>query len=353
MKIPDYNLNRIDEFKNFNLGSLEREYELTVGGETSFFNVDGFYSVNIVNGVPEYCVESIEVIRESFNPNKRFSPFINTNREYSNTSYRIKIKNPLKKPLLINNYYTRSGGFTPSNITIEVSENSVIDILELNHSSKDNFGLCNREFNIEGSVVNYTRLDLISRETNLVYNYYGDINKGTLNGITINNRGESSLNIWDIDLLKENSLCSINGVVSIGESMIHGTICKLNHRAKGTTSSQEFRHVLEDSSYAMYDGDSYMEGVATDSSSSQESKTILLSNKARILNKPRLNIYTGEVKATHGATVGKLNQDAVFYLKQRGIPEKRVKEILVEGFVKDILDRIPSKRIREVVYDKG
>lgn len=355
MILPNLNLKQIDEYRSFNIDTLEKDYQLTVGGNLSrYFQYEKFDTIDIVNGVPNEAKlpEGVEIEKCQLSLYEGVNPFIDVNKDYNNTSYNIVFTSNTGKPVIINNYYTENQSFIPSNVKITLNNRVKVDILEISNTSEEILVINNRDFDITNSVLNYSRYDLTGDKTTLIYNYYGEINKGNLNAVTLNNRGYISLNNWDMKLVDPNSECSINGVIKLNERMKHGTVCKIKHLADNTISTQEFRHILDGKSYAMYDGDSYIEGRTEECSSSQVSKSVMLSESARILNKPRLNIFTGEVKATHGASVGKLDMENIFYLKQRGLPEELINEILIEAFTKDILDRIPSELIRERIYEE-
>lgn len=359
MFLPDLNLNDIEEYKNFNLKDIvKNEYDLKIGGdfrEIKKSNLsDKFHIIHLINGVPDVStlpgfieIESLDLVDV-----KSYNPFVNINREYQNVIYNLIFKVSSDLPVLVVNNYTDAGSFIPSNIRYTLKDGVEINLLESTNSDMNILANSNREFNISNATLNYTRVDEISSGASLIYNYYGVIDGGILNAVGFNNSGYININNWDISLIREGTGCFICGIVILKEQMRQGNICKINHIDGGTKSSQEFSHILDGESYAMYDGDSTILKNTRDAVISQKSKTIMLSDNARILNKPRLNIYTGEVKATHGATVGSLNPDDIFYFKQRGFHDNVIKEMLINAFVTDLIDRVESEAIREYLYDK-
>lgn len=340
-------LEGIDEFLNFKIGDiLNREFESNCSLEGNRITDERFHIINLINGVPEtdQVIQGLTIKKERNIATKLFSPLIPFNNNIIPNTYNLIFENPLDKPILINTI-----GASNIKITTQIKSQNIIEIASnIGEVSSIN----NRFFSINNSEVNYAKVDISEIMQNCVYNYYGEVNKGFFTGITINRSGPLSMNIWEMELLGSNSQCHISGIVQLSEDMKYGTICKIKHRSEKTKSSQEFRHILEGMSYAMYDGESYIAKQATDSISDQKSKTILLSNGSRILNKPRLNIFTGELKATHGASVGKFNEDDIFYLKQRGLNEATIKSVLIKAFIKDLLEKIPSNEIKEFIYEK-
>lgn len=356
MFLPDPGLDSVEEFKQFNLSSLfKEEYKLVIGGSIHIKEkYMGFHEILVLNGVPvtESVPDFVEIREETGSIIESWNPFINFNCNFNKTKYNLIFKNNSIKPVIIRNIFTNDKSYIPSNIRYTVSENCSIDLLEICESDKDILIINNREINLNNSELNYASKQYVSSNTNLIYNYNGEVSDSVLNVVTFNDSGNICINNWNVNLLTPESVSHINGVVKLNERMKHGTVCKIYHHDKETESSQEFRHILDDDSTAMYDGDSSMTDKATDSVSTQQTKTIMLSDNARILNKPRLNIFTGEVKATHGASVGKLDEDEIFYLKQRGFPERVIKLILLDAFTADLLNRIKSNAVREVINDK-
>ena len=83
----------------------------------------------------------------------------------------------------------------------------------------------------------------------------------------------------------------------------------------------------------------------------QQSRNLLLGREARIATRPQLEIYADDVKCTHGATVGQLDDDAVLYMRQRGLSEAQARALQVEGFVGDVVSRIPSEPLRALLAE--
>jgi len=79
----------------------------------------------------------------------------------------------------------------------------------------------------------------------------------------------------------------------------------------------------------------------------QSNKNIILSNEALVNTKPQLEIFADDVRCSHGATVGQLNEEEIFYLRSRGIDDKNAKQILIHAFVNDVLETIKPEGLRE------
>lgn len=120
-----------------------------------------------------------------------------------------------------------------------------------------------------------------------------------------------------------------------------------NHMAPHTTSDLLFKGALLHQSRSVWQGMIYVAPGAQKTDGYQANRNLVLSRKARADSIPGLEILADDVRCTHGATVGKIDADQVFYLRSRGIPEKDAERLIVEGFFDPIMQRIPFEGVRE------
>ena len=129
-----------------------------------------------------------------------------------------------------------------------------------------------------------------------------------------------------------------------------------NHLAPNTTSDLLFKGALVDQSRAVWQGMIYVAPGAVKTDGYQASRNLILSDTARADSIPGLEILTDDVRCTHGATVGKIDRDQVFYLMGRGIPRLEAERLIVEGFFDPIMQRIPfngvKKRFQHAIHTK-
>ena len=107
------------------------------------------------------------------------------------------------------------------------------------------------------------------------------------------------------------------------------------------------RQVLDDRARAVFHGRIVVQPDAQKTVSEQSNQNLLLSRDAEIDTKPQLEIYADDVKCAHGATVGQLDKDALFYLRSRGIPEEMAKRLLIKAFASDVLLAASPDSLRE------
>jgi Fe-S cluster assembly protein SufD len=150
--------------------------------------------------------------------------------------------------------------------------------------------------------------------------------------------------------------CTMNGLYLTGGTQLvdhHTSI----HHAKPHCNSHEFYHgILDGKSQGVFNGKIFVRPDAQKTDAKQTNRNLLLSDEATINTKPQLEIFADDVKCTHGATVGQLEDEHIFYLRARGIGLERARKMLVHAFASDIVNRISMSEIRaeldELFYDR-
>jgi Fe-S cluster assembly protein SufD len=123
------------------------------------------------------------------------------------------------------------------------------------------------------------------------------------------------------------------------------------HAASNCTSSQLFKGIVDEEARAVYNGHTLVKQDAQQTVAYQNNNNIQLTNTSKIDTHPFLEIYADDVKCSHGATVGQLDKDAMFYLMQRGICERNAKMLLMVAFVGQIVDKIKLPNLRNSINE--
>jgi Fe-S cluster assembly protein SufD len=139
----------------------------------------------------------------------------------------------------------------------------------------------------------------------------------------------------------------LNGLYVPSGTQHHDTHMLVRHAAPHGDSRQFYRGILDDRGHAVFSGRIIVHEGAQKTDAKQTDMNLLLSDDAIIDTKPQLEIYADDVKCTHGATVGQLDADAIFYLRARGVPEERARGLLIFAFVNEVLERMELAPIRE------
>ena len=155
----------------------------------------------------------------------------------------------------------------------------------------------------------------------------------TFNGGLVHNTIHGSL-------LQPHSSINFNGLYMADKHQNVTNCLYVNHFAPNTTSRQLYNGMIDDSASARFAGHIYVSPDAQKTEAYQLNRNILLTDDASIVTKPFLEIYADDVKCSHGATVGQLDENAIFYLRSRGICEKNARILLMHAFAKEIIDKI-------------
>lgn len=143
-----------------------------------------------------------------------------------------------------------------------------------------------------------------------------------------------------IELAGPGAGCELDGLTLINGRQLADTHSFIDHRAPHCTSRQLHKCVAGDTAHAVFNGRILVRQDAQQTNSAQESRNLLLSPRAHVDTKPQLEILADDVKCSHGATVGQLDEEEMFYLRSRGLPESQARNLLTYAFAAAIVDRI-------------
>ncbi|NNF67096.1 MAG: Fe-S cluster assembly protein SufD, partial [Gammaproteobacteria bacterium] len=156
----------------------------------------------------------------------------------------------------------------------------------------------------------------------------------------------NDLHTW---LCGEGATARLSGLYMAVGSQHVDNHTRIDHNSPHTTSVEDYRGVLADKARAVFNGKVLVAQDAQKSNASQSNKNLILSGKAEIDTKPELEIYADDVRCSHGATIGQLDEEALFYLRARGIGEKTARALLTFAFADELLSAIAVDDLREYV----
>ncbi len=152
-------------------------------------------------------------------------------------------------------------------------------------------------------------------------------------------------------LAGEGAECLINGVFMPGGKQHIDNYMRVEHASPHCNSRQFYNGILKESASGVFSGRIVVHKDAQKTDAKQTNRNLLISDGAQMDSKPQLEIYADDVKCTHGATIGQLDEESIFYLRSRGIPEDTARTLLLFGFAAEILDRMKQKPIQQYVVD--
>jgi len=287
---------------------------------------------------------------------KSNNPLITLNNAFVNKYYKIVIKEnySLKKPLIIYQTTTKNLNYKNINLRLDflLEKNSTLKLVDLfNDESKKNFInlLSNFELKKDSILKNY-KVDK-KKNDNIKYSF-NNINQDT-NSISetfiLSSGSQFIKNEINCNLNGEYSSAFINGIFSLRDGRHHEIKTNVNHLINNTKSYQLIKSVLDDDTKSVYQGKIFVNSKAKKTDGYQLSKGILLSENSEFNAKPELEIYADDVKCSHGSASGSLNKDSIFYLMSRGLDYKQAKELLINGFLLDVIEKITDSEVRSFI----
>lgn len=152
------------------------------------------------------------------------------------------------------------------------------------------------------------------------------------------------------------STCSFDGLYLLDGRQHADHHTRVDHLAPSCTSREYYRGILDGASHGVFNGKVIVHSHAVKTDAHQSNHNLLLSRQAEVDTKPQLEIFADDVKCTHGATVGQLNEDSLFYLRSRGVDADSARSLLIYGFANDIIGRIEvpemRTRVEHLVLDR-
>ncbi len=163
----------------------------------------------------------------------------------------------------------------------------------------------------------------------------------------INLGGRLSRHDIDLKFTAEGGEAWVDGLYMLNGSQHSDTHSIIDHTVPNCKSHQNYKGVLNDNSRGVFNGKVFVRENAHGTDAQQSNKNLLLSNDARVDTKPQLEIFNDDVKCAHGATVGQLEEEELFYLLTRGLPEVLAKNLLTYGFAEEIINKIKIESIKK------
>jgi len=138
----------------------------------------------------------------------------------------------------------------------------------------------------------------------------------------------------------------VDGLYMLGEDQHHDTHSLIDHRVPNCVSHQTYKGIVDGKAHAVFNGKIFVRENASGTDGYQSNKNLLLSNDARVDTKPQLEIFNDDVKCAHGATVGQLEDEELFYLLSRGIRESLARNLLTYGFAEEVINKIDVESVK-------
>ena len=366
-KLENWKFSDISQIIKKNIGELNfYNQDLTPNKIDTSVYVNGLEHNKIVfiNG----RVEKIEINSEDQNKIEIFDKFdesekinienslVNLNCALANKHYNIVVKENCSpdKPLVIYNLTNEKLNYKNINLRIDykLEKNSSLRLIDIsNDISNKNFINVYNNFELkEDSILKNYKIDK-RYNYNIKYSFNNiEQETNSLSELFLLSIGSKfNKNEINCNLKGKFSSAFINGIFTLKNTQHHEIRTCINHLVENTKSYQLIKSVLDDESKSVYQGKIYVNSKAQKTDGYQLSKAILLNESSEFNAKPELEIYADDVKCSHGSASGSLNEDSIFYLMSRGLSIKQARELLINGFLLDVVEKITDSEIKNLI----
>lgn len=225
------------------------------------------------------------------------------------------------KATIVESYASAAAGFTNAAVQIVVEDNANLTHYRVQRDAAEAFNVGTTEVSL-GSGSRY-------------------------DSTSINLGGTISRHDIDVKFTAEGGEAWVDGLYMLDGSQHHDTHSIIDHTVPNCLSHQTYKGVLNDHSRGVFNGKVFVRENAHGTDAQQSNKNLLLSNDARVDTKPQLEIFNDDVKCSHGATVGQLEEEELFYLLTRGLPPTLAKNLLTYGFAEEVINKIKIESIKK------
>jgi len=356
-----------ESLKNINLKNfLDFKYKYLLPEETSVINnnQDNSYSIVSVNGqCSSFKDDKIEITKISDKDYNDFSKnntiekndhFVNLNSLFLNSGFKIIIKKNNNIKIKISNIITDDDLtiFQKNNFICE--EGSSLSLIEeyenKNNSTSNILNVIKLE---KKSSLNHFLIQDNSSNHNLVITSHSSCKEESFYNQRVYNFSDGYVrNFHFSELLEINSEADLQGIFFLKDNNTSNNKTFVKHFAEHCKSNQVYKGILNDRAKATYFSNTHVDQLAQKTEGYQLSKGILLSDNASYFSKPELKIYADDVKCSHGSTIGPIDENAIFYLRSRGMSKNAATKILISSFINEELSSIDDEQMSELIQKK-
>ena len=297
---------------------------------------------------------------DNFFQENKDNPLIYLNHALSINGYHVEIEDnyKFKKTLVIYNLFTKDlkENILNSRNKIKIGKNSELHTIDLivNDSKYKFINNVYESIILENNAV-YKNICIQNDKSE---GYFHKFSKNKLSSKSKYSSfifpSGSKFNKLDLEfnLEGEDSECILQSASFLNKSDHQEIKTKMNHVAPNCKSYQKVKNVLSSDGKGVYQGKIYVKDIAQKTNAYQLSKALLLSDNSEFNSKPELEIYADDVKCSHGATSGSVDEDSIYYLMTRGLSRKESVKLLIDGFLNEVVNMIKSNSVKEFVKSK-
>ena len=280
--------------------------------------------------------------------------FPNLNLAYCKQGFFLKVPKSMgiEKPIhvfYISQNQDENTVYNTRNLLI-AEEGSKVEIIESHHNFDDTFVFTNSVteiFTYQNAKADWHKVQNDSDTSYLMDHTFAKQERDSLTTVnTFSFGGKLVRNNLSFIHNGENINSFMNGITIIGGEQTVDHHTAVHHKKPNCESYQNYKGIYKDKSHGVFNGKVFVDKIAQKTNAYQQNNNILLNEGATIDTKPQLEIFADDVKCSHGCTVGQLNEDALFYLRARGISKKEAQALLLYAFANDAMENIDIEPLK-------
>ena len=359
LKEIDYRLSRAED-----LPQLPDDITERISNTYLIFMVNGHYQPDMTD-IPESI--SVTTNLDHFNFNKKLyldyknsNPFSALNTSMMNSGICITLDADviLDKPIQV--IYATMDIVDPimnhPRFIFQLGNNSEVTIIEHYMGSTDLAYFINPVSNViinNNAKLNHFRIEADDALANHIASTNYTLGADSqLNSVSISSGSKLFRHNIDLTFNDKGGYANLNGLSTIKDDQHHDQHIIIDHFKNTCQSKQLFKYILSDRSSGVFNGKVVVKEDTKQTNADQANKNLLLSPEAIMNTNPQLEIYSEDVKCSHGSTTGQIDKEALFYLQSRGISKSKAIELIINGFAKDIIEQINNEDVKNYIDNK-
>jgi len=227
---------------------------------------------------------------------------------------------------VVSKQHAQTEGFSHAHFQYEIAQDARIKIFKIQDTSINHFDF-NEDRGVQAAQSHF------------------EINTITLNGSFVRNDAQ-------VMIQGEHAQTYLNGAYWLKEEQHVANYTTIDHQVANCESFETYKGVAADKASAVFNGKVFVRKDAQKTNAYQSNANVLLSENASINSKPELEIYADDVKCSHGSTTGQLDENALFYLRARGLSEAAAKNLLLQAFMEDVLQYLKNEEVLAYVHNR-
>ncbi len=234
-------------------------------------------------------------------------------------------------------------------LDVSINPNTTMCLIERHVGTGSFVGTIASEIKIsDGATLNHYRLQQVGPEAIVLATSAVQVeHKSLYDTFSLTTGGRLSRHQVRVDMPCPDSEVRLNGAHVLSGNSHADTTTEIRHMYPNCRSRETYRHVMDGTSRSVFQGKIFVAQDAQKTDGFQLNQSLMLSSTAEVNAKPELEIYADDVKCSHGATSGRLDEDALFYLRSRGIPHDEARQMLIGAFIGSSIDLVENETVRD------